>query len=137
MFTIFENRLLFKSQIATRGFLSEDGIFTPTETKLLRLGLDPAAHEGEIDNCAVKLVRSWRKRGLTPEQIVASFAQKTQALRDLSAARGYVVSFGKYRGRTVGEVPKWYLKWALQNCRDLSFNERKAMQLIYDQGQRK
>jgi uncharacterized protein (DUF3820 family) len=67
------------------------------------------------------------------EQIIASFAQSTWATRELMAARGYVVDFGKYRGRTVGEVPPHYLRWALAKHDNLSFNLRRAMQLVLNQ----
>jgi uncharacterized protein (DUF3820 family) len=38
-------------------------------------------------------------------------AQSTWATRELMAARGRVMTFGKFEGRTVGEIPGWYLRW--------------------------
>jgi len=81
---------------------------TETEQKLIRLGLNSAASQGESDNCAVKLFQSLRRRGVNAEQIISSFTQQTWAMRELAAARGYVVNFGQYRGKTVGEVPHLY-----------------------------
>jgi uncharacterized protein (DUF3820 family) len=113
------------------GNLPDDGhVFTPVEEKLIRLGLDPAAHQGEVDACAVKLFGSLRRRGTRAEQILQSFATATWAARELSAARGYVVNFGKYRGRTVGELPIGYLKWALRTCDNMPHNLRRAMQIV-------
>ena len=66
----------------------------------------------------------------TAEQIIQSFATATQAARDLSAARGYVITFGKYRGRSVGEVPPGYLRWALKTCDNMPHNLRRAMQIM-------
>jgi hypothetical protein len=79
--------------------------FTAVEEKLIRLGLDPAAYECESDNCAVKLFRSLRKRGSTADQIISFSTQSTWADRELSAARGYLMPFGKHRGKAVGELP--------------------------------
>ena len=122
------------SELRTRSLsddLPGDGpVFTPTEQKLIRLGLDPAAHPGEVDACAVKLFGSLRRRGTRAEQIIQSFATATQAARDLSAARGRVMTFGKYRGRSVGEVPPGYLRWALKTCDNMPHNLRRAMQIM-------
>jgi len=131
MQSFLENRLLFKRE------LPDAPVFTATEQKLLKLSLDSAAHEGEIDNAAVMLVRSWRKRGLAAEQLIAHMTQATWAKRELMAARGRVVDFGKYRGKTVGELPPDYREWALRECNNLSFNLRRAMQLVYNEGLRK
>jgi uncharacterized protein (DUF3820 family) len=108
--------------------------FTAVEQKLLRLACDRAATEHEADVCGIKLVRSWRRRGVDAERIIGQFCVATQMSRDLMAARGYVVNFGKYRGRTVGECPPNYLRWALRECDNLSFNLRRAMRLVLAQG---
>jgi hypothetical protein len=112
-------------------------VFTAVEQKLIRLAVDPAATESEADVCGIKLIRSLRRRGVSAERLIASMTQSTWAARDLMAARGYVVQGGKFQGKTVGELPMWYLKWALKNRRDMSFNLRRAMQLIYNEGLRK
>jgi uncharacterized protein (DUF3820 family) len=126
MQNFLENHLIFKRE------LPDTPVFTETEEKLIRLGLNEAAHQGESDACAVKLFQSLRRRGVSAEQVIAHMTESTWAMRDLMAARGRVVDFGKYRGKTVGEVPPDYLEWALRECSNLSFNLRRAMQLVLD-----
>jgi uncharacterized protein (DUF3820 family) len=128
MRSFFQDNLIFKREITS----SDGPIFTETEQKLLQLGLNSAAQPGEVDNCGAMLLRSLRRRGVSAEQIVASMTQATWATRELMAARGRVVDFGKYKGKTVGEVPPDYLEWALRECSNLSFNLRRAMQLVLD-----
>jgi hypothetical protein len=134
--SFLQNRLVCNSELRTRSLpddLPDGPVFTETEQKLIRLGLDPAAHPGEVDNCAVKLFGSLRRRGTRAEQIIASYAHATQAARDLSAARGRVMTFGKYKNQTVGELPLNYIRWALKNCHDMPYNVRRAMQLVLNQ----
>jgi hypothetical protein len=91
------NCVSFKSEVHTRSLHNDlpDGgpVFTETEQKLISLELDPAACQGEVDNCATKLFGSLRRRGTRAEQIIRAYAHATQVARDLSAARGYVVRF--------------------------------------------
>jgi hypothetical protein len=47
---------------------------TDKELKLLRLGLDPAAKEGEIQGASRKLFDSLRLRGVTAQQVEASLS---------------------------------------------------------------
>ena len=108
----------------------EPPLFTAIEQKLIKLGLDPAAYQGESDACAVKLFRSLRKRGATAEQVIRSFVESSWADKELVAARGYIVNFGCFKGRTVGEVPSDYLSWALKTCDNMSFNLRRAMLIV-------
>jgi uncharacterized protein (DUF3820 family) len=130
-----QNRVVFKAEVWTHSLPDDlSPPFTATEEKLIRLGLNPAAHPGEVDSCAVKLFGSLRKRGTTADQVIQSFATATWAARELMAARGRIVDFGKYRGKTVGEVPPDYLQWAIKNCDNMSFNLRRAMQLVLNQG---
>jgi hypothetical protein len=105
--------------------------------KLIRLGLDSVAQPGEVDNCAVKLFASLRRRGTTAEQIIAGSCQATQRARELSAARGYVVTFGKYKGKSVGEVPISYLRWLLVNCTNAPYNLRRAISIVLNGGIKK
>ena len=109
---------------------AETSVFTDTERKLLTLALNSSATENESDVCAVKFVRSLRRRGITTEQFVRALSQRTLASRELSAARGRVITFGKHRGKSVGEVRPSYLDWALKNCRDMPYNVRCAMRLV-------
>jgi uncharacterized protein (DUF3820 family) len=110
--------------------LPGEPVFTAVAEKFIGLGLDPAAQQGESDVCAIKLFRSLRRRDVSAERIIRSFAQATHAARELSAARGYMMPFGKYRGKTVGEVPPRYLRWVLENCSNAPFNLRRAMQIV-------
>jgi hypothetical protein len=130
-----QTRSVFKSETRSLPDDLPDGpVFTETEQKLIRLALDPAAQPGEVDVCATKLFGSLRRRGTRAEQIIQSFATATWAAREMSSARGYVMSFGRYRGHTVGELPLGYIRWALRTCHDMPFNLRRAMQLILGDG---
>jgi uncharacterized protein (DUF3820 family) len=135
VFSFLQERLLFKSQNRETRSLPET-LFTETEEKLVRLGLNEAAHQGESDNSAVMLFRSLRRRGVDAEQLIASMTQSTWAMRELSSARGYVMTFGQYKGKTVGQVPRDYIEWALRECRNLSLNLRRAMQIVLKEGNR-
>jgi uncharacterized protein (DUF3820 family) len=53
------------------------------------------------------------------------------------SARGRVMTFGRYRGRTVGECPPNYLKWALKTCDNLPHNVRRAMEIVLREGNKK
>src|SRR6516225_4325452 len=85
----------FKSEIAQRSLPAESttAVFDEKGEKLLRLGLDPAAHEGEISNCAVALFRSWRARGIGAERVIQALAQSTWHKREIMAARGRIMPF--------------------------------------------
>jgi hypothetical protein len=133
MFSFVQERSLFKPE--TRSL--PETVFTETEQKLLRLGLNEAAHPGEVDNCGAMLFRSLRRRGASAEQLIASMTQATWAARELSAARGRVMTFGQYRNKTVGEVPPRYLRWALKTCSNLPHNLRRAMQIVLNEGSKK
>jgi hypothetical protein len=126
----------FNCEVQTRS-LNDDitaSIFTDTEQKLRRLGLDPAAYPGEVANSAVKLFESLRRRDVTAEQTLRSYARATWTARQLCAARGFVVTFGRHKGKAVGECPPSYLKWALKNCDDMPHNLRRAMQIVVNHG---
>jgi uncharacterized protein (DUF3820 family) len=127
MTTFFENGFSRKSELMS---------LTEVEEKLFRLACDPAATENEADVCGIKLVRSLRKRKASAETLIAGMTQSTWAMRDLDAARGYVVNFGRYKGRTVGECPPDYLRWALRECGNLNFNLRRAIRLVLEHQKR-
>ena len=127
----------FNSEISHTRNLADDtvteaSVFTVTEQKLLRLGLDRAATENEADVCGGKLIRSLRRRGLTAEDLLRRSAPAIFAARELSAARGYVIGFGRYRGKSIGEIPMSYLRWALKNCRNMPHNLRRSMQIVLE-----
>jgi hypothetical protein len=82
---------------------------TATETKLLRLGLDSAARDGEIRNCAVKLFESLRRRRVSADELLSERTYRTLELG------GFVMPFGKHKGRPICEIDENYLWWALGN----------------------
>jgi uncharacterized protein (DUF3820 family) len=131
--SFLESETIFKRECET----PDGAIFTTTEQKLLRLGLNSAAHPGESDNCAIMLFRSLRRRGVDAEQIIASYAQQIWAMRELSAARGRVMTFGKHQGKTIDEIPRHYLMWALENCDNMPLNLRRAIQIVLKEGSKK
>jgi hypothetical protein len=102
--------------------------FSPTEQKLLRLALDPAARGGEITSAAAKLIASLRRRGVPPEQIIrgSELAEKT-ALETAAAVR---LTFGKHKGKPIADVPRDYLQWALENVASLSLEQQNAIRLV-------
>jgi uncharacterized protein (DUF3820 family) len=94
--------------------------FTPIEVKLLRLGLDQAAAEGEIQNCGAKLLACLRKRGITADTFLAPATKSV----DQSADSGRVdyrrvrISFGKFQGLPLAQIDPSYLAWVSKNCRE-------------------
>src|SRR6516165_10623489 len=105
-------------------------VFIEKEEKLWRLALDSAATPHEADACGIQLIRSLRKRGVDAEQILKNHIRATLAARELMAARGYVLSFGQYRGKSVGECPSDYLRWVLANCDNITPNLRRAIRIV-------
>jgi hypothetical protein len=105
-------------------------LFSEIELKLLRLALDRAAFPGEAEVAGAKLIFSWRRRGIDAEAFLGSFSAVEYLDRDLSAARGRVWPYGKFRGKTVGELRPSYIRWALSEFDDLPLNLRKALRLV-------
>jgi hypothetical protein len=81
------------------------GILGDLERKLLRLALDKGAAVGEIHNSAVKLIESWRSRGICVED----FEQSGTLTLDSYGRK--IVGFGKYAGARIGDLAHDYLKW--------------------------
>jgi hypothetical protein len=82
---------------------------TELEQKLLRLALDPAAQPGEIANCGKMLVDSFRKRGMTPDEI---FGQGQAPSAFSKPDPGItVMPFGRHKGKMLKEIPPNYLEW--------------------------
>jgi hypothetical protein len=104
------------------------GVFSPTEEKLLRLALDPAARGGEITSSAAKLINSLRRRGISAQKTISGseLAEKTA----LEKAAAVELTFGRYKGKPIAEVPRDYLQWALANVANLSHAQRSAIRLI-------
>ena len=90
-------------------------MLTELEQKLIRLALDPAAAPGEIQNCAIKLVEFWRKRGLTVEQVFGANGAGAQLVQQYWAP-DYglcVMNFGKHKGKEFKDIPPSYFHWLL------------------------
>jgi hypothetical protein len=90
--------------------------FTPIEQCLIRLALDPAAAEGEIQNSGAKLMLLLRKRGVVPEEVLAYSIPAP----DPNAFRfgEILMPFGKYKGLRLREIDPGYLRWVYENCRE-------------------
>jgi Putative quorum-sensing-regulated virulence factor len=102
--------------------------FSPTERKLLRLALDPAARGGEIATSAAKLIASLRRRGVSAEKIIvgSELAEKTA----LERAAAVQLHFGKHKGKPIADIPRDYLQWSLENVASLSLEQQNAIRLI-------
>jgi hypothetical protein len=106
------------------------------QRKLIRLALDPAAHPGEIQNCAIKLIESWRREGKHPEEI---FGDDKPAL---AAAYQYwapdyglcTMRFGKHKEKQFKDIPPSYFRWLLPKLREDLTNPEKAKYLASTQG---
>jgi uncharacterized protein (DUF3820 family) len=129
-----QNEAWFKPEIRSFSFGPTDPppVFTEQERKLVILGLNSAAFPGEVDNCAIALFRSWRARGIDAERVIMGMVQATRTARDLAAARGYIVPFGKFKGKSVAEIPSWYLHWLLYGCDTASPNLKRAVRLVLE-----
>ncbi len=88
--------------------------------KLVRLGLDPAAHEGEVSNAGASLMKHWRSRGLRPEDVLGN-GQNAEP-------KPHVFPFGQYKGCTLDEIDSGYLQWALDTLKKLSPRFRAAIE---------
>jgi hypothetical protein len=93
-------------------------LFHSKEEALVRLALNEAASEGEIEVSAVKLIRALRARGLDPEVLItgkelALAKPKPQTVTDPGEV---VFEWGKWRGSAIKSVPKKYLRWVLWKC---------------------
>lgn len=71
--------------------------------KILALACDPAATEGEWHNAAVRFARLLRREGFDVRSMSTKVDGKDRA--------GRVMSFGKYKGQPVSEIPDSYLVW--------------------------
>ena len=110
--------------------------FTDTEAKLLRLALNEGAQVGEIQNSAVMLIQSLRRRGMRPEALIVR-SQLQAPLRPetaLGLARRRVMPFGKHRGRRLDAIEPSYLRWALRDCSCPSLGLREAIKLVLQGG---
>lgn len=103
--------------------------FHALEEKLLRLALDGAASEGEIQNSAVALIRALRARGVRPEALMRGSELPDRPRQNFEAGN-MLMPFGRYRGRPLRSVPTAYLHWCLRTCQKLQPELRAAIHLV-------
>lgn len=111
-------------------------MFTELERKLIWLMLDQAAQPGEIQNSALALAQSLRRRGLRPETLIRGSRPESAPGVDttLAMARRRVMPFGRHRGRRLEAIEPGYLRWALRECSNLSLGLREAILLVIAAG---
>jgi hypothetical protein len=85
------------------------------QSKLIRLALDPAAHQGEIQNCAIKLIESWRREGKRLEDLFGDHAQEVQKAQAYWAPDFGLctMKFGKHKDKEFKDIPPSYFHWLL------------------------
>lgn len=107
--------------------------------KLARLAFDPAAHSGEAEAAAVKLVGCARRDGLNFEGFVQALggvpppaAEDASHRRPRSSARSegtdpgdFRMPFGKHEGEKLRDIDRSYLKWCEQK-----FQEGRVKEMI-------
>lgn len=98
--------------------------------KLLRRALDPAALDGEAENSALKFILIARREGIGYEQLAAAIAPPARVSRvrrprvkrrRRPPACDLVMSFGRHRGRSLGEIATIhlpYLRWLADEIKD-------------------
>jgi hypothetical protein len=105
----------------------------PVEAKLLRLALDPAARGSEITTSAEKLINCLHSRGVSASEV---FRASKPASRDadnvLARALAMRMPFGRHRHKPLRDVPLSYLRWARDNCHNMSVNLRDAISVILE-----
>jgi hypothetical protein len=111
-------------------------VFTELERKLIALALDEAAAVGEVQNSAVMLIQSLRRRRMRPEALVLGSELQAPARPDtpLERARRLKIPFGKHRGRRLDCIEPSYLRWALRECSCLSLGLREAIKIVLQGG---
>ena len=83
-----------------------------------RLALNPAAHIGEVENAAVMILNSLRKRGFKPEALgISSVPPGAGNGNGNGNGNGIdwgkvVFTFGKNKGKSIKDVDPAYLLWA-------------------------
>jgi hypothetical protein len=104
--------------------------YSALEQKLVRLALDCAASEGEIQNSAVALIRSLRARGISPDALMTG-SELAERRDGRSFGPGdMLMTFGKHRGRPLKRIPTKYLRWALRECDNLQPELRAAIRAV-------
>jgi hypothetical protein len=94
--------------------------FSDKEASLVRLVFDGSASPGEINNGAVALVRSLRRRYRSGHQFLNDVQSppppRPPESRDHFGA--VIMPFGKYRGRQLRDIDPLYLDWVQRRCRN-------------------
>jgi len=92
---------------------ASSAFFAPTEMKLIRLGLNHDAADGETKNAGSLLLTSLRKRNIRPEDVlILSLASQRPAINYGEV----LMSFGKFKGFRLKEIDPDYLRWIIENC---------------------
>jgi len=95
--------------VVEASYAGGEPVFTPTEEKLIRLGLCRAAQPGEVRNSATKLFESLRRRSVSAEDIIAAsertMTRSSQAVA-LQRARTRPMPFGQYKVLTARQPDK-------------------------------
>jgi hypothetical protein len=90
--------------------------YSELEKKLLTLGLNHAASEGEIQNSAVALIRALRSRGIGPEEICRGSELPAPPKRPAFDPGAVRMPWGKHQGKRLREIPPKYLRFVLWKC---------------------
>ena len=101
-----------------------------TEIKLLRLALDKGAATGEIDNAAVMFVRKLRERGISADDFINQMSEENNIVQ----CRRTKMTFGKYEGEMLADIPLDYLIWVLRYCWNIKSNLRSAIEKVVFMG---
>ena len=110
--------------------------FTDAEKKCVLIAMDQAAAEGEIIAAAGRFVTLLRKRyadGYALLQDLEKLPERLDGWGRRRAVFGKVqMTFGKYKGRHLDEIPATYLLWVLQNVMTLSPPLRESIEGFLD-----
>lgn len=103
------------------------------EAKLLALALDPAARGNEITTAAEKLINCLRARGVSTSRVFRAPKPATSGVAGnttLARALAMRMPFGKHKHKLLRDVPLPYLRWARDNCNNMSAGLRDAITVI-------
>jgi hypothetical protein len=104
----------------------------PLEAKLLALALDPAARGNEIATSAEKIISLLRARGVLTAEVFRVSKPTSAGADDTTQTRAKAVRmpFGKHRHKLLRDIPLSYLRWARDNCRNMSADLRDAISTV-------
>jgi hypothetical protein len=111
-------------------------MFNSREQKLIALALDEAAAVGEVQNSAIMLIQSLRKRGMRPEALILGSELRAPSRLDtpLERARRRTMPFGRNRGRRLDCIEPSYLQWVLDEADYASLELKEAIRLVLAAG---